>query len=170
MEFIFGFFVVFILLLAVFLNGRAAVIGSPSGGIPSDRQAPSGAIVLYSGVGGFVEVVGESNYQPTLQVARSRAHEIDGRLKFWAIIEPENDNPHDPNAVVIKFGNEKVGYLSKANAKVFRASHADAISKNVPIAARAVLTGGTSGKPTIGVMLDFWLDTQKTYKTAPVRL
>lgn len=162
-------FLVFILILlfaSVWLVKRDA----DSLGGANDRFAPSGAIVLYSGVGGFVEVVGESNYQGGLQLARARAITIDGRLKFWATIEPENDNPHDENAVVVKFGNEKLGYLRRGDAKTFRASHAGAVSQKVPIAVRALLTGGTKGKPTIGVMLDFWLDTEKTYKSSPVSL
>lgn len=127
--------------------------------------APEGTIPLYKGVGEFVEVVGESHYQANLQMARSNAVKNDGRLMFWAVIEPENDNPHDANAVTIKFNGNKLGYLNKGDAKLFRSSHADAISRNQPIVARARLTGGTKGKPNIGVMLDFNLGTQKHNKT-----
>lgn len=135
------------------------------GGLSLDRNlAPKDAIVLYSGVGGFNEVVGESNYQPAIYRARSSATEIKGRLMFWATIEPEDSNEHDPNAVVIKHRGEKLGYLSRSDAKIFRKSHAEAISRNLPIVLRGIIIGGGKGKPTLGVMLDFYLGDQKTYK------
>ena len=138
---------------------------SAAGGLSFDRTlAPENALVLYKGAGGFVEVVGESNYQPALNRARSITADVDGRLMFWATIEPENDNEHDPSAVVIKHQGEKLGYLSRSDAKVFRTSHAEAISRNLPIAVRGIIIGGGRGKPTLGLMLDFYLGDQKIYK------
>lgn len=156
--------------LSLVLNRGGATIGSATTGSTSERFSPNGAIVLYKGLGGFVEVVGESKFQLALKMARSNAFNDDGWLMFWAILEPENDNPHDENAIVIKYRGEKLGYLSRGDAKTFRASHAEAIAQNLPIAVRGYLTGGVKGKPTLGLMLSFYLDTEKTYKNTPVVL
>lgn len=156
----------FLLVASVVFFKKAA----GSVGFSGSTVAPEGAIVLYKGVGGFIEVVGESHCQPALRRARSNALNIDGRLMFWATIEPENDNPHDANAVAIKFENQKLGHLTKGDAKTFRAAYAEAISQNKPIVTRACLTGGTKGKPTIGLMLDCFIHTQKTYKSTGVTL
>ena len=161
------FFLVLVLILTVPLllnKGAGSFKISGVSLAPKVSLAPEDAIVLYKGVGGYVQAVGESNYQPALKMARSNAIKNDDHLMFWAIIEPENNNPHDENAVVIKYRGEKLGYLCKSDAKMFRASYAEAISRNLPMAARAALTGGVPGKPTIGLMLDCYIHEQKIYK------
>ena len=155
------FFLVLVLILTVPLLLNK---GAGSFKISGVSLAPEDAIVLYKGVGGYVQAVGESNYQPALKMARSNAIKNDEHLMFWAIIEPDNENPHDENAVVIKYRGEKLAYLCKSDAKMFRASYSEAISRNLPMAARAALTGGVPGKPTIGLMLDCYINEQKIYK------
>jgi hypothetical protein len=164
-------FVGLLFLLVKSLAVSVSVEQTPGGGVFSGgRVAPEGALVVYGGVGGFIEVVGESHYQPALKRAYGQSVRVDGYPKFWAFLEAEDENPHDANAVKVKFNDETIGYLTKGDAKMFRNSHAEAISRNLPIACRACLTGGTKGKPTIGVMLDFRLETQKIYKKKNVPL
>lgn len=78
---------------------------------------------LESDRGWFVEVVGEASYQVALaEAAEGAAHEYDGRPLVTATLEPEDDNPHDPNAVRVDVKRGTVGYLPRASAKEYRGS------------------------------------------------
>lgn len=173
MDFIIFVFFVALIVLAIVKAAGPFDMGTHSsvgGSFSGNTAAPEGTIVLCGAGHDFVQIVGESHYQSALKTVKLQSVEIDGRLKFWAIIAPENDNPHDENAVVVKYGGQKLGYLSRDDAETFRDSHADVIGKNVPMAVRAILIGGTPGKPNMGVMLDFWLDAQELHETKPVYL
>ncbi|CAB4220275.1 HIRAN domain containing protein [uncultured Caudovirales phage] len=122
------------------------------------------AISLYGGMGGFIEVVGESHYQQAIKRAQGSAKLSDGYERFMAGLEPEPTNPHDSNAVRVHFRGETLGYLTKADAKKFLRTHSGAIGENRPIVCEGLLTGGTKGKPTIGVMLSFLIEKEQRYK------
>jgi hypothetical protein len=103
---------------------------------------------------GFVQVVGESNYQDTL-LQLSALFETVGRIERTFVVKlvPEPDNPFDPNAVaVMTEGDAKVGYLSRAVAKSYQKHLRE--QKEV-VTCPAKLTGGEPGKPSIGIVLDF---------------
>lgn len=108
---------------------------------------------------GFVEVVGESHYQETLQQL-SLLFETIGRdeRNFTVKLVPEPSNPHDANAVaVVTEGDAKVGYLARDVAKSYQ-KHL--LKQRAPVLCPARLTGGEPGKPSIGVVLDF-IEVQK---------
>jgi hypothetical protein len=65
--------------------------------------------------------VGESHYQEALErVCGPRTSEsVD--LEVIASLHLESSNPYDPQAVRVQVGTEHVGYLSRPDAKAFRA-------------------------------------------------
>jgi hypothetical protein len=95
----------------------------------------------------FMAVVGESHRQEALRSAL----EACGR-EVRATLECEPANAYDSNAVAVKIDGKHVGYLERDVAKRFR-SFIATVSKPVECSAR--LTGGTTDKPSIGVVLDF---------------
>jgi hypothetical protein len=103
---------------------------------------------------GFVQVVGESQYQDTLQQLSALFATI-GRAERNLVVKlvPEPDNPYDGNAVaVVTEGDATVGYLSRAVAKSYQ-KHL--MRQPSVVTCPAKLTGGEPGKPSIGVVLDF---------------
>jgi hypothetical protein len=66
--------------------------------------------------GETVEIVGEANYQPAIARACGSTKWEDVHCEITAAVVPEPGNEHDPNAVAIFIGGEKVGYLSRGDA------------------------------------------------------
>lgn len=66
------------------------------------------------------EIVGESNYQDTLQGLVGSDKAARGDAVFVATLVPENDNAHDDKAVGVYIGGSKVGHLSRSDARSFR--------------------------------------------------
>ncbi|WP_159082156.1 hypothetical protein [Rhodanobacter thiooxydans] len=89
------------------------------------------------------QIVGESNYQTAL---RSIVGPGEVRHGCRAVVAPEDDNEYDPKAVSVSIGNMKVGYLSRARARKWRAHN----SGNQ--ACDAVIVGGGKGRD-LGVWL-----------------
>lgn len=74
---------------------------------------PTGQFPLYG--------VGTSNYEPAI-AALAQNPKGDNALVFCtASLVPENTNAYDPNAVMVFIVGQKVGYLPREYAKVFRA-------------------------------------------------
>lgn len=111
------------------------------------------------GPGSFaVDVVGVSRRQDALAalVARhgrsGRTTTVDARLVL------EDANPHDANAVRVELDGELVGYLSRENARRFRADLAAVGRPSVTVRCQARIVGGfetASGERAhFGVRLD----------------
>jgi hypothetical protein len=85
------------------------------------EPAPPAAIhgTLYGGQE-TLEVVGESFYQDAIwaEVGGRRQGRITHDIQ--AVLVPEFDNPHDPNAVRVGIHGRCVGHLSRADAEVYR--------------------------------------------------
>jgi len=128
-----------------------------NGSFTQPQRLPENAIRLGGGIGGFVDVVGESNYQPAIKGAVSVGERYSEFTELWVCLEPEPTNPVDSNAVRVHFAGRTLGYLSRADAKSFRATHQNAVATGRPIFCRARAFGGSRNKPTIGVFLDFRL-------------
>jgi hypothetical protein len=63
-----------------------------------------------------LEIVGESNYQDALwRICGGRPG---SRVQYQvvALLVPEPDNPHDPNAICVHIDGHRVGYLSRGTA------------------------------------------------------
>jgi len=66
-----------------------------------------------------VEVVGESNYQRAIELARRGAAKGIA-VQTQATLVLENNNPHDKQAVRVDIGGRTVGYLDRDNARAYR--------------------------------------------------
>lgn len=66
------------------------------------------------------EIVGEANYQPTLRRLVGSENAARGDSLFTAKLVPENGNAYDDKAVGVYIGGQKVGHLSRQEARSFR--------------------------------------------------
>ncbi len=66
-----------------------------------------------------LHVVGESNFQENLWALVGRTSER-VHLQTMALLLPETDNPHDPDAIAVWISGLQVGYLSDHAAHVLR--------------------------------------------------
>ncbi|MES1200176.1 MAG: hypothetical protein ABUS57_01855 [Pseudomonadota bacterium] len=109
--------------------------------------------ISLDGPGAFaVRVVGVAQYQPVL--ARAAADEPD----IEAALAPENDNPHDDQAVAVLIGGERAGYLSRDDARRYRAHLAAVGEPDLTVYCAARITGGFAtrdgGQAHFGLRLD----------------
>lgn len=105
-----------------------------------------------------IDVVGESNYQEALsKVVGGRKpkgvnHTVTAELKL------EDENPHDSNAVAVLIDRARVGYLSRSDARLFRAEAGDQLESARRILCRGRVRGGWNRGPRdrghFGVTLD----------------
>jgi hypothetical protein len=120
------------------------------------RRVQEGLLLLE--LGQKVEVVGEGSYQGNLfEIGGGRTANGVVRTEHVALLWPEPENKHDPNAVRVVIENAIVGYLSKGDAAVYQAPLARALTHNRVPAAHAELRGGWDRGPddrgSIGVVL-----------------
>jgi hypothetical protein len=111
--------------------------------------AVSSSIEMSAGPG-FLGVSGESHHQDALKAAKQSKTDFEPTFEATLIAEPSN--VFDPNAVAViiaPFG--KVGYVPKVAAERFQKIVSAATQ---PVHCQAILRGGTSEKPLIGVVLD----------------
>lgn len=98
--------------------------------------------VELEGPGAFaIDVVGVSQYQHVL--AAAVADNADGRTVFVeAALVLEDSNPYDDQAVAVQINGERAGYLSRANARAYRADLAAAGTTDVTVRCKAKIIGG----------------------------
>lgn len=82
----------------------------------SNRLPPQ----LQSDRGWFIEVVGEASYQREIEAAARLAKPYEGHQLIVVSLQPEDDNPHDPNAVRVDHRGDTLGYLPRAVARQYR--------------------------------------------------
>jgi len=100
-----------------------------------------------------LSIVGESHYQDAIRRCRQGDR---------VILKREPENPHDEKAVaVLREDGETIGYLSRDNA-VWVARVMDE-GKQVEAKIKRIL-GGTTDKPTPGVVIDVDTTPLKTEK------
>ncbi len=89
-----------------------------------------------------VDVVGESHYQEALESICGGRNEDSQRQEVEAFLVPENDNPHDSNAVRIYIQDQTVGYLDRETARSFRKMMAEIGLTEVAAKCNAIIVGG----------------------------
>ena len=106
-----------------------------------------------------LEVVGESHYQEELWriVGGRRTQGI--RHGIVALLVPDPENQHDPDAVQIRIEGSLVGFLSREDAEEYRPGLLRLMdrSTNRLVALQGVVVGGgerTDGRGLLGVFLD----------------
>ena len=105
-----------------------------------------------------LQVVGESNYQGTLErLAGGRSADGVAQPYHMAALVPEPRNRYDRNAISIRVGGQVVGYLSREDAVAYGPVVRWAQAQGRYIAANARLTGGWDrnggDRGSIGVVL-----------------
>ena len=97
--------------------------------------------ITVEGPGAFaVDVVGVSQYQDVLAAAAGRK---DGRaVVVDAALLLEDANPHDNQAVAVHIDGRRAGYLSRANARLYRADLAAAGASQAVVRCKAKIVGG----------------------------
>ena len=83
-----------------------------------------------------VEIVGESHGQEALEEICGGRDTESANLKVTARLEREDDNPHDDQAVKVIIQGRHVGYLSRGDARRYRAM------PSVPAEVPALIVGG----------------------------
>ena len=90
-------------------------------------------------------VVGESNYQENLRslLGATSSPNDRTRVEVVAVLLPESDNQYDSNAISVWVNRVQVGYLSRSDARRYRAGLL-ALQKHhgKPIALRGIVAGG----------------------------
>ena len=89
------------------------------------------------GPGAFaVDVVGVSQYQRVLEAAAEEGAVVD------ALLVLEDSNPYDDQAVAVRVNGARAGYLSRANARLYRADLAAAGRSDLIVRCKARIVGG----------------------------
>jgi hypothetical protein len=89
------------------------------------------------GPGAFaVEVVGVSQYQDVLEAAAAQSAIQRATLLL------EDANPHDDQAVAVHIQGRRAGYLSRANARLYRADLVAAGEPHLIVRCKAKIVGG----------------------------
>lgn len=90
-----------------------------------------------TGPGAFaVDVVGVSQYQRVLEAAADEGAIVSATLIL------EDSNPYDDQAVAVHLNGERIGYLSRANARFYRADLAAAGAERANVRCKAKIVGG----------------------------
>ena len=108
--------------------------------------------VAIPGPGAFaVNVVGVSQYQHVLEAA-AEAGVVE------AVLMREDDNPHDDQAVAVIIDGQRAGYLSRRDARRYRADLAAAGDATLSVRCAAKIVGGfetkTGERAHFGLKLD----------------
>lgn len=108
------------------------------------RRRPQRQIAnIENGPGTYsVDVVGESHYQAALEDICGGRTEEGHRLSVIALLVPENDNPHDSEAVMVQIEGHRVGYLGRTTARSFREALGAVAPEGSLARCQALILGG----------------------------
>jgi hypothetical protein len=106
-----------------------------------------------------LEVVGESHYQDALWRIVGGRRRDPVRHETEAVLEPDLDNPYDPNAIKVLVQGDLVGYLSREDAAAYRPGLLRLMETSATgrVALDAAIVGGgprSDGIGFLGVFLD----------------
>jgi hypothetical protein len=88
------------------------------------------------------EIVGEASYQANLAKIAGSKTEQSANHECLAILECDDNNPHDANAIAVKIDNRLVGYLPRNEAKTYRDKLRTIDAKMLNAEVRAKIVGG----------------------------
>jgi hypothetical protein len=102
-----------------------------------------------------IPVAGTSHRQEVLSRIAGDALRRGEHVAFTALLVPEPQNPHDPNAIaVIAEGHGPVGYFARRDAVRYRVMAEELLRRGAIGVCEAFLTGGWDDHATIGVRLE----------------
>ena len=88
------------------------------------------------------DIVGEASYQQALEEICGGRTYRGASLVVEAVLEYESDNPYDDQAIRVAILGKTVGYLSRENARNYRAQMAQAGYVGSPTTCSARIVGG----------------------------
>jgi hypothetical protein len=88
------------------------------------------------------QVVGESNYQDTLEYLNGGRSDESAETEIRALVVPDPSNPHDSNAVRIQVQGRLVGYLGRADAARYQRELSNLKLSGQTLACEAMIRGG----------------------------
>lgn len=97
------------------LFNRASKPAAPKPLKPWETAIDDPAIIRLT-KGGFFEVVGEASYQDALEQICGGRDFYSAQHQCQALLIPEPNNPHDPNAVQVIVDRKLVAYLAREHA------------------------------------------------------
>jgi hypothetical protein len=109
--------------------------------------------ILVEGDGNSVEVVGESHYLAALKAITGRRGMERVRHPVTAALVREPENPHDEQAIAVWISGERVGYLSRSDAREYQEVLLVLGSQRKVLACNAEICG-REDTPNLGVWLD----------------
>ena len=171
------FIVLALMVVALFLGGRARKPAKESQQIPSDGAIGSPAVshqgyvhvdpsvivdpaMFLPGDGSYsFQIVGESHRQDALRLIAGSEEKKGKEHHCDAVLVHEPNNPHDKNACAVTIEGHKVGYVPKDEAKlIVAAMKAKGLSDGFAVGCKAIINGGWISKDgytgKYGVVLD----------------
>lgn len=132
---------------------------SPSLGVSTPHTGETGTCVLAADDEDpfAFDIVGERAYQESLEAVCGGRCEDGVEHDCVAVLWPDPENPHDPNAVKVQIDGRTVGYLTRDDALTFRETMAR-YGVDTPASCDALVVGGwdggARGSGAFGVKLD----------------
>ncbi len=111
-----------------------------------------------------IKVVGTRYYHREIALIAQNQAGSSALIFCTANLIPESDNPHDPNAILVMVGREKVGHLSRDIAADFRAQLNSLGLSGQSTLCDAVISGGLE---TTGKAYDYIVELDFDLSTAP---
>jgi hypothetical protein len=142
----------------ILIAGITALQGKLAGGARRQESLTS-VLGQLTPTGSYeLNVVGEASYQSNIErIAGGRTSE-GVRSHCEATLVPEDGNTHDPMAVRVDIQGKTVGYLSRPNAREYRAEIKRLGFPNGIFSCKALIVGGwergTHDRGHFGVKLD----------------
>jgi hypothetical protein len=130
---------------------------------PPAKPQPQETLVLVGSFSYARQVMSSTQDQAVLEVlfGPHAPHGVRRQATAWLI--PEEENPHDKNAVRVEIRGKKVGYLHSRDAGLFRRQRAAREMPNAIGQCQAVVTGGWVSRDGRKGPFEVWLDLPSTY-------
>lgn len=117
----------------------------------------------------LVNVAGESHYQEALRALAGAHGEEQVRIEAEAMLVPEPDNPHDPNAVMVAIHGRLVGYLPRRAAAAYAPMLHAVATRGRTAACEAMIAGRGGEDAVLGVFLRLPEPDDPAYLAGPRR-
>ena len=117
----------------------------------------------------LVNVAGESHYQEALRALTGSDGSEPVRIEAEAVLVPEPENPHDPNAVMVQIRERLVGYLPRDAAVAYAPMLRSVAERGRTAACEAMIAGRGGGDAVLGVFLRMPAPDDPAYGPSPPR-
>ena len=128
------------------------------------KPEPQETFVLVGSFSYGRQVISAAQDQATLEFlfGPHAPHGVRRQATAWLI--PEEENPHDRNAVRVEIRGKGIGYLHPSDASLFRRQRAAREMPNAIGQCQAVVSGGWISRDGRKGPFEVWLDLPSTYR------